>query len=78
MYLSFKTLNLSNKENNPCGDNKMIRLRYKEMNTSSVDRGPGLQSSEEADENVVNSGRNDPEMVFVNNVTGGDVIEYFD
>ena len=49
------------------------------MNTSSVDRGSGLQSSgEEADENVVNSGRNDPELVFVNNVTGGDVIEYFD
>ena len=48
------------------------------MNTSSVDRGSEAQSSEETDENVVNSGRNDPELVFVNNVTGGDVIEYFD
>lgn len=49
------------------------------MNTSSVDKGSELQSSgEEADENVVNSGRNDPELVFVNNVTVGDVIEYFD
>ena len=49
------------------------------MNTSSVERSDEVQSSEEeSDENVVNSGRNDPELVFVNNVTGGDVIEYFD
>ena len=48
------------------------------MNTSSVDRGSEAQSSEEADENVVNSGRNDPELVFVNNVIAGDVIEYLD
>ena len=48
------------------------------MDTSSVDKGSEAQSSEEADENVVNSGRNDPELVFVSNVTGGDVIEYFD
>ena len=39
---------------------------------------PNGLSEEESDENVVNSGRNDPELVFVNNVTGGDVIEYFD
>lgn len=52
---------------------------YKEMNTSSVERSDEVQSSEEeSNENVVNSGRNDPELVFVNNVTGGDVIEYFD
>ena len=48
------------------------------MNTSSVDRGSEAQSSEEADENVVNSGRNDPELVFVNNVIAGVVIEYLD
>ena len=49
------------------------------MNTSSLERSDEVQSSEEeSDENVVNSGRNDPELVFVNNVTGGDVIEYFD
>ena len=44
-----------------------------------MERSDEVQSSEEeSDENVVNSGRNDPELVFVNNVTGGDVIEYFD
>ena len=49
------------------------------MDTSSVDKGSEAQSSEEADENVVNSGRNDPELVFVvNNVIVGDVIEYLD
>ena len=48
------------------------------MDTSSVDKGFEAQSSEEADENVVNSGRNDPELVFVNNVITGDVIEYLD
>ena len=49
-----------------------------EMDTSLVDKGSEAQSSEEADENVVNSGRNDPELVFVNNVITGDVIEYLD
>ena len=48
------------------------------MDTSLVDKGSEAQSSEEADENVVNSGRNDPELVFVNNVITGDVIEYLD
>ena len=49
------------------------------MDTSFVDKGSEAQSSEEADENVVNSGRNDPELVFVvNNVIVGDVIEYLD
>ena len=48
------------------------------MDTSSVDKGSEAQSSEEADENVVNSGRNDPELVFVNNVITGDVIENLD
>ena len=48
------------------------------MNTSLVDRGSRFQSTEEFNENVVNSGRNDPELVFVNNVIGGDLMEYFD